>query len=539
MSGEAYPLHHYQSLEELGHKHLLTDKFRVKFTKLIHDLEERPDFKKDCFESSSVQYALKEYLVVLNSRRFMPLKFRLHVLSSLNPYISYFDSDMIYESLRSYHIGVELIRKETGSHPEHYPALVDMINIALELAVKQLKFTLGEHQDTDHRAVRRVFDLAKIGVPLLNHLFLDKKERTYRMLRTLTWYSLLRRLDFFGKNKETQSLLVTALEKYLDHIQPILFLKGEEIVEPDDSKIRRINVYLEVDLSSSDKLPSVVTEVSVQAKYDCILFPMSRFLDEIALDVKEAKDKLKELKQQHVNNTAYLEDLNNQVHGGELIMKTLLIRLRHGNRKVVSDTHVVLETNAAKSFFNSRKSNHVNHDILQDEDKVCSWSVIEYSAGGVSIESTEHTAYVAELEIDSIVGMRWVGKEVGQVLGFVRWYKEEQNGHQRMGIEFLTVPCYLRKAVTVGRRWVILEEMSQNASRPMRMWFPDKNMVSGMPFIIANNQAHLHCYVDKVLKKGPNYSLNSVIVNQVQKEEVKEEELKVDWSLETSQFSSY
>ncbi|MDQ6962245.1 MAG: hypothetical protein Q9M28_06895 [Mariprofundaceae bacterium] len=537
MSGEAYPLHHHQNLESLGDPKFLTDKFRVHFTKLLHSLEEKPEFEKDCFTSSSTQYALKEYMTILNTQRMMPLHFRLHTLGSLESYISYFDSDMIYESLRSYHIAVELIRSETGGHPEHFPALVDMINVALDLAVKQLQFTLGEHQDTDHRAVRRVFDLAKIGVPLLSSLFSQKKSRTTKMLRTLTWYSLLRRLDFFGKNKETQSLLVKALEKYLDHIRPMLFMAGESIVAPKDSQIRRVNIYLEVDLSSPDKLPTIVTDIGSKATYDCILFPMSRFLDEIALDVKSAKLDIKTLKKQK-SDSPQIRDLHYLVHSGELIMKTLLIRLRHGNRKAVSNTYVILETAASKAFLNSRKSNHVAQSELQEEDHVSSWSVIEYSAGGVSIESTDHTAYVSSVEIDSMIGLRWVGEKTGQVLGFVRWYKEEKNGHQRMGIEFLTVPCYLRRAVTVGRRWIVLEEMKQNKDRPMRMWFPESEVEVGMPFVIESNQDHQHCYVDKILRRGPNYSLALVVVNTGE-EDVTEEELDVDWSIETGEFSEY
>lgn len=502
---------HFDTDLYIGNEKLLDNKLRYTFTALLNRIEDSSPTDHEAFDI--LQNELLSYLKNLNNIKDLPLQFRIHTLKSLH-HSHVLHDELISCMLMSYRVAVELIMRETGRSPRYFSDILGLSVDALNLSVVKLKRTLTKHHAPATEDIRCVFHIARLAMRVLPDIQKVNVDSAGKFLLTFTWHELIRRLDFFSKERKSQVVLIQELERYIEHIHPVLYLKGKKF-----STHRERMIFLQVFPDQPDHLSEIVTGILGVAKRDTILFSLNDFLDAVSQEKRKAQAALK--KKDHDFASQERESLLDVTMGAEMILKSLLLRLRHGMRRKVEDTQVILQLDAARAMAQSRSSYHDDHRIesIREEEKTNSWDVLNYSVRGARLCSHVDTVLPNDLKLGALVGMRWIGEVAGQVLGFIRWYKF-QNNHYYIGIEFLGLACQLRKAVTMQRTWIVLQEVKA----PDKVWFPDYWVEEGVAFIMPiDAQQSVHCYVDKIIQRGPNYSCCKV-VRATESTEVDDEE---------------
>ncbi|MDQ6962244.1 MAG: hypothetical protein Q9M28_06890 [Mariprofundaceae bacterium] len=490
---------HFKSELSLGNDKLLDNKLRHAFKDLMNRFDKLRPTEED--ELTRLQGEMLDYLKYLNHIKQLPLQFRDHTLRTLQGHV-FLTGDMISCMLLSYRLAVELIIHETGGNSKYLTNIIVLAMDALNLSVFKLKRVLTVHHAPDTEDIRCVFHLTRIAMrasPVLQSA--ERSVYAKKILLTLTWHELIRRVDFFSKERESQLVLVQELERYIEYMQPVLYLKSKPLPACAGQ-----NLFLQVFPDQPDHLSEVVTSLDAIAPRDMILFPLLDFLHAVTDKKKKAKSALKE---QKATDFRQRERLQEVISGADMILKSLLVYLRHGVRREIQNTLVALEFDATTAMNKSRQNCHRDHrvDSLTEEEIPNTWDVLNYSVRGARLCSREDTLLPNDLKLGALVGLRWVGDVSGQVVGFIRWYKFQDNRYY-MGIEFLGLACQLRQAVTLQKNWLVLQEISKQGD----VWFPDYWVEEGMSFIMSlDEQKSTHCYVDKILQRGVNYSRCKVV----------------------------
>lgn len=489
---------HFESELYVGDEKLLEDnKLRQAFKALMKRVE-----KARAVEIELLQGDILNYVEYLNHIKNLPLDFRMHTLKSLHE-VRFLNDDIISAMFVSYRLSAELIVREVGLVKRSLATIVILAIDALNLSILKLKRVLTVHHAPEAEDIRCVFYVTRLAMRALPKLEPKAGEYSKKLLLTLTWHELIRRLDFFSKERKTQFVLIQELERYIDNIQPALYFKGSVL-----PKLGHKHFFLQVFPDQSDHLSEVVTEFKeAVAQREMLLFSLHDFLDAVTDKKRQAKLSLHRQKETAFRKREQLQDV---ILGADMILKSLLVRLRHGMRREVQNTQVILQLDAALAMAQSRKSYHQDHHMnsVKEEELPNTWDVLNYSVRGARLCSREASVLPAELTLGALVGMRWVGDVSGQVLGFVRWYKFQDNRYY-VGIEFLGLACQLRRAVTMQKKWIVLQEASKQGD----VWFPDYWVEEGMAFIMPiDGQQSIHCYVDKVLQRGVNYSRCKVVM---------------------------
>jgi hypothetical protein len=495
---------HPQKLE-LGKAELLTDALTLPFM----DIKERMNLFVASVLSDAerleLQKSMKDYLAKLNANPYIPLNFRLKVLSLFEKQLILFDSEMTAAVLNAHKIGLNLVQKAARDEPSYYRPLVEMVSNALELAVTMLRTNLLKHRPPAVLTVRQTFDLMRLGLSVLPALpgnTLSDRERLYRVISN---HEFLRMLDFYGKTDAEKKMVWQELQFHINTLEPELIRRAGAAPKSSDE------TYLVTSLVHPNKAGKVVSKVPDHPPNDIIIIPLNKFIDRIVTAINRVESVIKSSGIER-NKLFTEEALYTTIVGGNAVLNSLGEKKRAGNRKGCPGLRMLLEWDP-KAAFKEAFSAIVDYEYAPSRDVNRNlWAAIDISKQGARLEKVGGGKF--RPSVGAMLGFSWIPHHDLPMLGTVRWIKELKSGELQIGIKFLRQDLKFYTGILLGQK----EKDDASESRthlPVLIKqgtpyhtavFPDQNLHKNMTFMISDGVKEAHFQVAKVTKKGPNYS---------------------------------
>ncbi len=514
----------------LGKAELLTDALILPFTDIEHRLGHYALSSSDT-EMKQLTRRMKNYLGRLNANPHIPLKFRLDVLNRFEQALDLFDAEMTAAILNAHKIGVILVQDAARRQPDYYPALVDMIANAIELAVQLLRMDMAQYRAPAVIVTRQFFDLARLGLDVSQAMGDAAPSKTSRLYKAVSNHEILRKIDFFAHPRSRQQQIWQELQCHIGVLRPHLYCAGDT---PAGADIHHDSAsWLLINLNRPNDAAQIIRRLPNPVVYDCIVINLDKLTERLNKAIHSVEAVLLD---PHMQKKALHTEqaLESALIGGQAMLAAFRDEKRTAERTLHAEARVQIHFNVAKAFikaFTSTASRHASHKPAK-WDQAKAWNLIDFNQAGICLERM-HAEATSELP-GHLVGLDWqygehslqrafIAWKAGMdkknlpapALGFIRWAKTMKAGEQRIGIEFFAPDFQLARATITGgdaamhdkRTWPVL---IQAGSTP-HMIFPATKVYKHMTFKLLLGQQQAYFKIRSVLETGQNYSLCDIM----------------------------
>jgi len=490
---------------ELGSAKLLTHAITRPFADIENRLSRQWGARSE-HDAEQLQSDMKAYLSLLNASPMIPLKFRLKVLNHFENELDLFDDQLAATLLDAYKIAAKMLQQAANRDPGYYPALIDVAVNAIEIAIHLFRLSLEIYQSPSILVIRRIFSLERLGLNALQAMPEGSEEARAHIQHLVSWYELLKALDFFGKSPSEQKIIWQLLQKDAGELQPRFY-------QYQDAPPSRLpgKVFLLSNLSRPDQAP-YITRLPKKFPGDVILIPMSHFLSHMAEENKKAKILLRdEDLQRKVMSTE--DELQLTMIGSGLILDDLSIKKR-AKRYQYHETRVYVSGDLHRVFAGTGDAGNMSGYTFTpfELNSGNTWLIADISKSGAGL--MRHYSSRTEIEIGAMAGLHWPLHKGEPELGFIRWFREPKPGEQRLGIEFLRGHFRSINASVAGAGAIVSLKMippwpviAERRLDSLRVFSPEKNIFAGSILNFSNTDHPGPYKVNHIIRTGPNYIL--------------------------------
>jgi len=507
----------------LGKAELLTDALMLPFTDIENRLGHYALSSSDD-ETKRLAKSMKNYLGRLNANPHIPLKFRLKVLKRFEQELDLFDAEMTAAVLNAHKIGVMLVQQAARSDNTFYPALVDMIANAIELAVKLLHLNMQQYRAPSVIVTRQFFDLARLGLDISSAMGNAAASKTARLHQAVCNHEMLRKIDFFGNTHARQQQIWLELQCHIGALTPHLYHGGDALANVGNGSFMLINLNRPND-------PGLITRhLPNPLEYDCIIIALNKLSERLNKAIHSVEAVLHD---QHLQKKALHTEqaLENTLNGGKAILAALRDEKRSTERTRHADARVQIHfdlTKAITKAFTSTKSRLQANRKEAQWDQAKAWNLLDFNQHGICLERMQAEP-LSELP-GHLVGLDWrfgennlqrvfiawkedmdKNNRQAPALGFIRWAKIMKAGEQRIGIEFFGPGFKLAKAIIAGgdrnmddkRTWPVLIQPGKSSHNII---FPETGVYKHMTFMVLQGHQHAYFKIASITETGLNYA---------------------------------
>jgi len=468
--------------------------------------------------------SMKKFIGKLNANPHIPLNFRLKVLNYFEHELDLFDVEMTAAVLNAHKIAIMQVKQATSTDSSYFPILLEMINNALEVAIKRLLAKLEQYKTPSIIITRQFFDLARLGLGVSTTMGDTAPSETARLNKMLCNHEMLRKLNFFGKTHSLQKMIWQELQHHISVLKPRLCHIG------DTPGNIHSNSLLVINLNRPNDPGRIVDQLPEPVEYDCIIMPLDTFIKRLNKEFQKAEAIL--CNQQMQKKVLHTEQvLENTLIGCRAILEALKTEKRAPRlTRAGIRVQLVMDTSKAiiKAFTATKNGNEKISSKPELFDPTSAWNVVDFNQYGICLERM-HAKPMAELP-DSLTGLNWLFSEeypelefisrkadIGRntqkppELGFIRWARENRAGEQRIGIEFFDAHYKLAKAALArGQREIDHQPVLPILVRPGKslhtVIFPATKIYKNMAFMILQGNQQAHFKVREITAAGQNYT---------------------------------
>jgi len=477
----------------------------------------------------SLARAMKRLIGKLNADAHIPLNFRLKVLHCFEHELDMFDVEMTAAVLNAHKVAIMQVKQAASTDNNYYPALLRMINNAIEITIKRLLAKLEQYTTPSIIITRHFFDLARLGLDTSAAMGNTSPSETARLNKLVCNHEMLRKLNFFGKTHSLQKMIWQELQHHIGVLEPRLYRRG------DTPRDIRNNSLMFINLNRPNDPGHIIDKLPEPLEADCIIIPLDVFIKRLNHEFQKAESILSN--QQMQTKVLHTETvLENSLIGCRAILDALKTEKRAPRHtRVGIKVQLVMEPTKAilKAFALAKKTYKKTSAKPETFNQTKAWSVVDFNQYGVCLERMRAEP-MAELP-DSLVGLNWyfgddslelefTGRKddierqahVAPGLGFIRWARESRNGEQRIGIEFFDSDYKLAKAsLARGQREIDHQHVLPILVKPGKslhtVIFPASRIYKDMTFMISQDDQHAYFKVREITVTGQNYTQCEIV----------------------------